>query len=51
MDRNIVLWIVIGILVILVIYVTFFNSSANNNALSAGKTMGEVAYSEMVGGC
>jgi hypothetical protein len=51
MDRNIVLWIVIGILVVLVIYVTFFNGSADNSTLSAGKTAGEVAYSGMVGGC
>ena len=51
MNRNIVLWIIIGILFLLVIYVTFFNGSVSNSALSAGKTTGEVAYSGMVGGC
>lgn len=51
MDKNIVLWIVIAILVVLVIYVTFFNSYTGNSTLSAGKTIGQVSYSGMVGGC
>ena len=49
--RRVVLWIVIGILAVLVLYVTLFNGSANTETLGAGKTAGQIVSSGMVGGC
>ncbi len=51
--KKLVLWIIIGILSVLVIYVTFFKGAVDSNTLNAGKTAGQVVASSsgMVGGC
>ena len=49
--KNLILWIVIGILVLSVIYVVFFNSASSGNAISAGQTASRTASNAMVGGC
>ena len=51
--KKLVLWIIIGILVVLVIYVAFFKGTVDSNTLSAGKAAGQVVASSggMVGGC
>lgn len=49
--KSIVLWVIIGILAILVLYVLFFKGSSTGNVVSAGQAAGQVASSGMVGGC
>lgn len=49
--KRVILWVVIGVLAVLVIYTTFFKGSVDSNMLSAGKTVGQIASSGMVGGC
>ena len=48
MDRNLILWITIGILALLVIYVVFFKDTGV--ASTAGQAV-KSASSGMVGGC
>ena len=51
--RRVVLWGVIGILLIAVVYVTFFNGSVSSASADSVKTAGQIAaqYSGMVGNC
>ena len=51
-DRNMILWALIGLLAVLVIYTLFFRGSAAN-VVSLGSNAGQAAsaYSGMVGGC
>ena len=52
MDRKIVLWVVIAILVIAVIFVTIKGTSAGVGQIGqAASSAGQVASSGMVGGC
>ncbi len=51
MDKKIILWIIIALLVIGVIYVTFFKGGSTANVVNAANTAGQVASSGMVGGC
>jgi len=51
MDKKIILWIVIALLVIAVIYVTFFRGGSTGSAISGVQSAGQVASSGMVGGC
>ena len=54
MDKKLILWIVIAILVLAVIDVVFFRSSPTGGVISAGQSAGQVAkssYGGMVGGC
>jgi len=45
------LWIVIGILLVAVVYATFFRDTATATTLSANAGSAASAYSGMVGGC
>lgn len=47
MDKNLILWIIIGILTLLVIYAVFFKDTGV--ATTAGQSAG--SYGGMVGGC
>ena len=51
MDKKVILWIIIAILVIAVIYITFFRGGSTGSVISAGQSAGQVASSGMVGGC
>lgn len=50
-DRNMFVWIVIAILVILVVYTVFFQGSANSNVVASTGQAAGASYSGMVGGC
>ena len=49
--KRIIMWVVIAILIIAVVYVTFFKGGSSGNVISAGQAAGQVASSGMVGGC
>ncbi len=52
--KRIALWVVIGILAVLVVYVTFFKGSASSadvGAQAIKSTAQASRYSGMVGGC
>lgn len=50
-NKDLMLWVVIGILAILVIYVAFFRGSADVESFSSAGQAAQTAYSGMVGGC
>lgn len=49
--KKLILWIIIGILAILVIYVTFFIKPASSTVISSAGQAAKTASSGMVGGC
>ena len=53
MDKKIILWIIIAILVVAVIYITFFRGGSTGSVINAAQSAGQVASSGsgMVGGC
>lgn len=51
MDKKVILWIVIAILVLAVVYVTFFRGGSTGSAISGAQSAGQVVSSGMVGGC
>ena len=50
MDKKLIMWIVIAILLVAMIYVTFFKGSVDANTIGATQTSVQTA-SSMVGGC
>ncbi len=57
MDKKVVLWIVIGVMLVLLLYLTFFKGGASasqvGNVASSVQSVGSAApsYGGMVGGC
>jgi len=51
MDRKVILWIIIAILIIAVVYFTFLKGGSTGNVISTAQSAGQVASSGMVGGC
>ena len=51
MDKKVILWIIIAILVVAVIYITFFRGGSTGSAVNVVQSAGQVASSGMVGGC
>ncbi len=49
--KKAVLWAVIGVLLLAVVYVTFFRDASTATTLSANAGQAASAYSGMVGGC
>ena len=51
MDRNLILWITIGILALLVIYAVFFRDTGVATTAGQAAQSAQIASSGMVGGC
>lgn len=51
MDKRILLWIIIAILVLAVIYVVFFKDTGSVSAAAGSASSAAQSYGGMVGGC
>ena len=51
MERKVILWIIIAILIIATVYVVFFKGSGTGAVVQSAQSAGQVASSGMVGGC
>jgi len=51
MDKKVILWIVIAILVVATVYIAFFKGGSTGSAISTVQSAGQAASSGMVGGC
>ena len=52
MERKVILWIIIAILIIATVYVEFFKGGSTGQVVQTAQTAGQVASSSgMVGGC
>lgn len=51
LDRNTILWILIGALLLLVVYIVFFKGSLSTGSLAGQTGQAASRYAGMVGGC